>query len=151
MHRHPRPESLALSRGPVNLDQPTPSEVFDTLAAEAHPCARPAQGAELPGRARIPDLRRLPPGETFRPFHVSETRVGFDEYDTVNQGLVSHHYRIVDGYAEASSGPFRYVWPAELDLMARIAGLMLVARWDGWDRATFTADSTSHISVWQRR
>jgi SAM-dependent methyltransferase len=99
----------------------------------------------------VPDLQRLPPGETFRPFHVSETHLGIDEYDVVGQGLVSHHYRrTAHGSFEKSSVPFRYVWPAELDLMARIAGLTLVARWGGWKREPFTSESRKHVSVWEK-
>jgi SAM-dependent methyltransferase len=73
----------------------------------------------------IPDLQRLPPGETVRPFTVSATRLGFDEYDVAAQGLISHHYWIDDGRLETVSMPFRYVWPAELDLMARLAGMSI--------------------------
>jgi SAM-dependent methyltransferase len=97
----------------------------------------------------VPALRRLPPGETLVPFDVSPTHIGIDEYDVATQYVVSHHTRIRDGVAEVSSGRFRYVWPAELDLMARIAGLSLVDRWSGWDRAPFTSDSTHHVSVWR--
>jgi len=65
---------------------------------------------------------------------------------------VSHHYsRIADGSFHWGSIPLRYVWPAELDLMARIAGMTLRERWAGWSREPFTRDSTKHISVWQRR
>ena len=46
--------------------------------------------------------------------------------------------------------PFRYVWPAELDLMARIAGLTLRERWSGWLREPFTSESTEHVSVWEK-
>jgi SAM-dependent methyltransferase len=97
----------------------------------------------------IPDLRRLPPGQTFVPFHVSDQRLGFDEYDVANQGLVSHHLTVEDGKAWRISMPFRYTWPAELDLMARLAGMRLRDRWSGWRREPFTSDSTSHVSVWE--
>ena len=100
----------------------------------------------------VPDLQRLPFGETFVPFHVGESHVGIDEYDVVRQGLVSHHYtRREDGRFTQSSGPFRYVWPAELDLMARIAGMTLRERWSDWNREPFTNASTKHVSVWERR
>jgi SAM-dependent methyltransferase len=98
----------------------------------------------------VPDLQRLPPGETIRPFTVTESRLGFDEYDIVSQGLVSHHYWIADGKVEVFAPPFRYVWPAELDLMARLAGMSLRERWAGWKREPFTSGSTSHVSVWQK-
>jgi SAM-dependent methyltransferase len=98
----------------------------------------------------VPDLQRLPPGETFRPFKVSATRLGFDEYDVVSQGLISHHYSVIDGKLEVLSIPFRYVWPSELDLMARLAGMTLRERWSGWKRESFTSESTKHVSVWEK-
>jgi SAM-dependent methyltransferase len=98
----------------------------------------------------VPDLQRLPPGETVRPFDVSAKHLGFDEYDVVAQGLISHHYSIVDGALEVVSIPFRYVWPAELDLMARLAGMTLRERWSGWKREPFTSESTKHVSVWEK-
>jgi SAM-dependent methyltransferase len=97
----------------------------------------------------VPQLQRLPPGETVRPFLVSPTRLGFDEIDVANQGLVSHHYFAVDGGLRGWSMPFRYVWPSELDLMARLAGMTLRERWADWTRAPFTSDSTAHVSVWE--
>jgi SAM-dependent methyltransferase len=98
----------------------------------------------------VPDLQRLPPGETVRAFTVSDTRLGFDEYDIASQGLISHHYWDVDGKLEGTSLPFRYVWPAELDLMARLAGMSLRERWSGWKREPFSSDSRIHVSVWQK-
>lgn len=98
----------------------------------------------------IPDLRRLPPGETIRPFHVSDTHLGFDEYDVANQGLISHHFHRTDDHFERNSVPFRYAWPAELDLMAEMAGMHLRDRWAGWKREPFTSDSVSHVSVWEK-
>ena len=98
----------------------------------------------------VPGLRRLPPGETCRVFHVSEGRWGIDEYDVANQGLTSHHFEVVDGRIERFSVPFRYVWPAELDLMAELAGLRLCGRWAGWNREPFTTESDQHVSVWEK-
>jgi SAM-dependent methyltransferase len=99
----------------------------------------------------VPILQRLPPGEVFRVFHRSAGQLGFDEYDVANQLLRSHHYRFgEDGTYDVTSPPFRYVWPAELDLMARIAGLRLRDRWGDWTRAPFTGASESHVSVWER-
>lgn len=94
----------------------------------------------------IPQLRRLPPGERFVAFHVGENHVGVDEYDVATQGLVSHH---VTSGGKAST-PFRYVWPSELDLMARLAGLTLRDRWEDWSRSPFTSESRAHISVWAK-
>jgi len=97
-----------------------------------------------------PGLQGLPPGQTFRVFHVSKNRWGFDEYDVPNQGLISHHFEIVDGRAERLSIPFRYAWPSELDLMAQLAGMTLRQRWSGWKREPFTSDSGKHVSVWEK-
>ena len=98
----------------------------------------------------VPGLQGLPPGQTFRVFHVSKNRWGFDEYDVPNQGLISHHFEIVDGRAERLSIPFRYAWPSELDLMAQLAGMTLRQRWSGWKREPFTSDSDKHVSVWEK-
>lgn len=100
----------------------------------------------------VPDLRRLPPGETVRAFHVSETYVAFEEFTdmTAAQISYSHHYRVVGDKLDIFSAPYRYVWPSELDLMARIAGLSLRDRWGGWSGEPFTGESTSHVSVWEK-
>jgi SAM-dependent methyltransferase len=98
----------------------------------------------------VPELQRLPPGETLHAFHVSATGWGIDEYDVAKQGLTSHHFRIVDGRVEGLSIPFRYAWPSELDLMAQLAGMRLRERWSGWKREPFTGDSRKHVSVWEK-
>lgn len=98
----------------------------------------------------VPELRLLPPGETTRAFHVSETRWGIDEYDVAGQGLTSHHFELVDGRLERFAVPFRYAWPAELDLMAELAGMGLRERWGGWEGEAFTSESGKHVSVWQK-
>jgi SAM-dependent methyltransferase len=98
----------------------------------------------------VPPLQRLPLAETVRPFDVSPTHLGFDEIDVATQQFVSHHYLIEAGRTRVLSMPFRYVWPSELDLMARLAGMTLRERWADWTRAPFTAESGSHISVWQK-
>lgn len=99
----------------------------------------------------VPDLRRLVPGHDAVVFGHAPGYVGYDRYDDlVAQHAVSHHF--VAGESGVSEGqtPFRYVWPSELDLMARLAGLVLRERWGGWDRSPFTADSPSHVSVWRK-
>src|SRR5262249_30832723 len=98
----------------------------------------------------VPELQRLPPGDTMRVFHSSPTHWGIDEYDVANQGLVSHHFTLVDGRFELVSMPFRYVWPSELDLLAGLAGRKLRERWGGWGREPFTSESTMHVSVWEK-
>jgi SAM-dependent methyltransferase len=122
----------------------------DQVACFSNVAAHLAPGGCFVIEVSVPDLQRLPPGETVRPFTVSDTRLGFDEYDIASQGLVSHHYWVVNGRLEVFTPPFRYVWPAELDLMARLAGMSLRDRWAGWKREPFTSESTSHVSVWQK-
>ena len=99
----------------------------------------------------VPALRLLPPGRRWVAYDVSDDHVGVDEYDVLTQAMVSHHTTTrADGRVSRTSTPFRYVWPAELDLMARLAGLRLRDRWADWDRSPFTEDSTSHVSVWTK-
>jgi SAM-dependent methyltransferase len=99
----------------------------------------------------LPDLQRLPFGETIRPFRLGESHLGFDTYDVANQGLISHHYtRNTDGTFTHSPVPFRYVWPSELDLMAWIAGMMPRERWSSWKREPFTSVSEKLVGVWEK-
>ena len=98
----------------------------------------------------VPGLRTLPPGERFQVFDFSETHIGIDEYDVERQGLISHHLSRVGEQWRLGSTPFRYVWPEELDLMARSAGMRLRERWSGWKREPFTSESTKHVSVWEK-
>jgi SAM-dependent methyltransferase len=118
---------------------------FENVAAHLEP------GGCFVIEVGVPQLQRLPPGETLRVFDVSAEHLGFDEFDVASQQLVSHHYFMVDGKLDAVSVPFRYVWPAELDLMARLAGLRLRERWSDWTREPFTSASTKHVSVWEKR
>ena len=94
----------------------------------------------------LPDLK----GEKLRIFDFSDTHIGIDEYDVENQGLISHHFTKRDGKFEYSAGPFRYVWPSELDLMARMAGLCPRERYSGWNREPFTNESTKLVAVWEK-
>jgi SAM-dependent methyltransferase len=114
---------------------------FENAAAHLEP------GGSFVVEVGVPDLQRLPPGERYVAFSVRDDYVGVDEYDVVRQGLVSHH----QSTGRRLSMPFRYVWPSELDLMARIAGLTLRDRWEDWTRAPFTATSRAHVSVWEKR
>jgi SAM-dependent methyltransferase len=98
----------------------------------------------------VPDLRRLPPGQSAVPFETGPTRWGFDLYDVATQAMSSNYVTVDGSRAKFSSIPFRYVWPAELDLMARLAGLRLRERWEGWRREPFTSESRQHISVWEK-
>ncbi|MGI9607454.1 MAG: class I SAM-dependent DNA methyltransferase [Acidimicrobiales bacterium] len=99
----------------------------------------------------VPELHRLGAGETVLPFDLSDHHLGFDEYvDLVEQILLSHHVHIDGDRVRRSSPAFRYVWPSELDLMARLAGLELEHRWADWQRTPFDTDSTGHVSVWRK-
>ena len=99
----------------------------------------------------VPGIRRFPPGQAAVPFEVTDRHVGFDTYDMVTQQGTSHHYwRLDDGSARYGHSNFRYIWPAECDLMARLAGLELEQRVESWDGAPFTSDSEGHVSVWRK-
>lgn len=124
--------------------------VFTNAAAHLRP------GGRFLIEVGLPSLRRLPPGQDTVPFTVAPGPdgggyVGFDQYDVVTQQFTSNHVTVAaDGTGRFRRIPFRYAWPAELDLMARIAGLRLVHRWAGWDLSPLTADSTTHVSVWEK-
>jgi hypothetical protein len=98
----------------------------------------------------VPELRRLPPGQTVVPWQVSAQRWAFDSYDPATQAMSSNYITLEGGRGEYRSIPFRYVWPAELDLMAQLAGMRRRDRWEGWARQPFTGESTQHVSVWER-
>ena len=119
-------------------------ECFRNVAAHLEP------GGCFVIEVYVPDLQRLPPGETIHAFTVTPTHLGFDEYDIAKQIAFSHHFWVVDGQLETFSAPFRYVWPSELDLMARLAGMTLRERWSNWSREPFTSDSRTHVSVWEK-
>ncbi len=98
----------------------------------------------------VPPIRRLPPGQSAAPMEVSGDHLVFDTYDLVTQQCTSHHYwHLSDGTVRYGAGNFRYIWPAECDLMAELAGMELESRHADWHRTTFTADSESHVSVWR--
>ena len=99
----------------------------------------------------VPPLRRLPPGQLAAPMTVSDGHLCIDTYDLATQLCTSHHYRSgPDGTTTYGAGHFRYAWPAECDLMARLAGLELETRVADWDASPFTSDSESHVSVWRK-
>lgn len=98
----------------------------------------------------VPGIRRFPPGQAAVPFHVGEHHVGFDTYDMSTQQGTSHHYRRHDdGTVSYGASNFRYIWPAECDLMAELAGMRLESRSADWHGGPFTNDSESHVSVWR--
>lgn len=134
--------------------------VFNTLGnlrtqQEQVECFRNAARHLAPGghfviEMWVPGLRRFPPGQSAVPFEVSARHTGFDTYDLSTQQGTSHHYtRETDGTYRYSTSNFRYVWPAECDLMAQLAGLEPAGRWADWHRSPFTSESDSHVSVWR--
>ena len=100
--------------------------------------------------ARVPELQRLPLGQTVLPWRADPKGMSYYVYDVVNQGLSGQHYLLEDGGFRASPIEMRYTWPSELDLMARLAGMRLQHRWGGWQREPFTALSPSHVSVYEK-
>lgn len=98
----------------------------------------------------VPELQRLPPGETTHVFAATPDHLAYERYDVATQTATSHHYWTLDGRLAAFSSPHRYVWPSELDLMARLAGLAPRGRWADWNRTPFNSDSRHHISVWEK-
>ena len=121
------------------------------VACFRNAAAHLAPGGHFVVEMPVPALRQLPAGERFVVFDLSDTHIGIDEYDVTTQRQWSHHIDFLpDGRVRRASPPFRYAWPAELDLMARIAGMRLVHRWGDWGRAALTSESTKHVSVWQK-
>jgi SAM-dependent methyltransferase len=134
--------------------------VYNTISnlltqAEQVACFRNAARHLAPGgrfviELWVPELRRLPPGQQATVWHAGPGYIGLDTYDVLDQQVVSHHFRFGDGtQAELVRSPHRYIWPAELDLMAQLAGFELEARHADWARTEFTADSRSHVSVYR--
>lgn len=119
------------------------------VACFANAAAHLAAGGCFVIEVGVPDLRRLVPGHDAVVFAHAPGYVGYDRYDDlVAQHAVSHHFVAGGTGGHEARTPFRFVWPSELDLMARLAGLALLHRWSDWNRAPFTAASTSHVSVW---
>jgi SAM-dependent methyltransferase len=126
-----------------------------TTQEEQVACFRNAAAHLAPGgrfviENYVPELRRIPPGETTHVFDNRDEHLGYEEYvDLDRQIAISHHAWFLDGELRKLSSPHRYVWPAELDLMALLAGLTFEARWSDWRRGAFTSESRSHVSVWR--
>lgn len=126
-----------------------------TQAAQVD-CFRNAAAHLAPGgcfviEVSVPDLRLLPPGQDSVPFQTGPDRWAYDWYDVATQAMSSNYLTITpDGQGQFRTFPFRYVWPAELDLMAQLAGMRLRDRWAGWARQPFTSESRSHVSVWEK-
>lgn len=119
----------------------------EQVACFANAAAHLSPGGRFAVEVFVPQLRRLPPSERLVAFETTDAHVGVDEYDVLSQRLTSHHARPGRPFVRSHH---RYAWPAELDLMARLAGMTLEHRWADWHRSPFTADSPSHVSVWRR-
>jgi SAM-dependent methyltransferase len=98
----------------------------------------------------VPPLRQLPPGQDIQGYRASPSRIVSYTFDHATQQYRGHYVEFTSGTGEYRTIPFRYVWPSELDLMARFAGLRLRHRWANWNREPFTTDSGSHVSVWEK-
>ena len=123
----------------------------DQLAVFANAAAHLEPGGCFVVEVIVPQLRRVPAGEAALVFTLEPDHVGIETFDDlVGQIAWSHHWIEVDGRLVRHSAPYRYVWPSELDLMARLAGLRLRERWGGWDRSQFTAGSGKHVSVYAK-
>ncbi len=109
-----------------------------------------ASGGRFLVETLVPPIQKIPFGETRRAFASSDQHFGIDDFDISTQNYTSHHVWMKDGRHKHRSIPFRYAWPAELDLMANIAGLEPEYRWSDWDRSQFDRNSTRHISVWRK-
>jgi SAM-dependent methyltransferase len=122
----------------------------EQLAVFANAAAHLEPGGCFVVEVIVPQLRRVPPGEVARVFTLEPDHVGIETFDDlVGQIAWSHHWVDVGGRLVRHSAPYRYVWPSELDLMAKIAGFRLNARWAAWDRAPFTSDSASQVAVFE--
>lgn len=122
----------------------------EQIRAFGNAAAHPDPGGCFLIENYIPELRRLPPGETRHVFTATADHIGVEEYDVAAQHAVSRHYWTIEGQLRTFSSTHRYVWPAELDLMARIAGLRLRHRWADWHHTPFTSESRSHVSIWEK-
>jgi SAM-dependent methyltransferase len=136
--------------------------VYNTISnlltqAEQVECFRNAARHLTPGgrfvvELWVPELRKLPPGQQATVWECEPGYIGLDTYDVLRQQVVSHHFRFDESrQAQLYRTPHRYIWPAELDLMAQLAGFELEARNADWAGAEFTADSRSHVSVYRIR
>jgi SAM-dependent methyltransferase len=123
----------------------------DQVAVFANAAAHLEPGGRFVVEVIVPQLRRVPPGEVGRVFTFHADHIGIETFDDlVGQIAWSHHWIEVEGRLIRHSAPYRYVWPSELDLMARIAGFRLRDRWAGWNQAPFVSDSTSQVAVFEK-
>jgi SAM-dependent methyltransferase len=149
--------TTATADGPFSLVYLVRNTIMNvtTQAEQVAVCANAAAHLDPGGcfvvEVIVPQLQRVPPGETARVFEMQPAHVGIETFDDlVGQIAWSHHWMDVDGRLVRHSAPYRYVWPSELDLMAQLAGLRLRDRWASWDREPFTSESTSQVAVFEK-
>ena len=100
----------------------------------------------------------LPSREKFEQDQAVRTKfVGFDrvwleavQHDAVKQSLNYQRIRIDENGTTLKPLPMRYVWPSELDLMAKLAGLSPIAHWGGWQKQPLTSSSPFYVIVYER-
>jgi SAM-dependent methyltransferase len=122
----------------------------DQVACFQNAAAHLRSGGHFVIETHVPDLQRLPLGQTIIPFRADPEGISFDVYDVVTQRFSSQHYVFADDGIQTFPVELRYAWPSELDLMARLAGLTLLDRWAGWQREAFTSLSRAHVSVYEK-
>jgi SAM-dependent methyltransferase len=142
--------------GPFSLAYLVFNTIMNLTTQDAQvACFRNAAAHLEPGgcfviETRVPDLRRLPPGQDVLPWHLTPERWVSYSFDVATQAMHGHYADFTAGPSEYRTMPFRYVWPAELDLMAQLAGMRLRDRWEGWAGEPFTSESRRHVSVWEK-
>ncbi|MGO9962171.1 MAG: class I SAM-dependent DNA methyltransferase [Acidimicrobiales bacterium] len=123
----------------------------DQIAVFANAAAHLEPAGSFVVEVVVPQLRSVPAGEIGRVFTLAPDHVGIETFDDlVGQIAWSHHWMEIGGRLVRHSAPYRYVWPSELVLMAKVAGFRLRDRWAGWDRAPFTSDSVSQVAVFEK-
>ena len=81
---------------------------------------------------------------------LSSVRFNVSIHDAMNQVIDFRHVELTEQGIQLYPGRLRYVWPSEMDLMARLAGLRLRERWADWSRSPFSSQSRSHVSIYER-
>lgn len=110
-----------------------------------------APGGVFAIEAFVPDLKRFTDGQSLRVIDLDNTTLQMDaaQVDIPRQLITAQHVHLSAQGIQIYPVRLRFIWPAEMDLMARLAGLRLRNRWGGWEQSAFTADSPRHISLYE--
>jgi|HubBroStandDraft_1064217.scaffolds.fasta_scaffold37910_2 SAM-dependent methyltransferase len=120
----------------------------EQIAVFSNAAAHLAMGGLFVIELIVPQLRRVPLSEVARVFRLDPEHVGIETFDdVVGQVAWSHHWIEAAGRLVRHSAPYRYIWPSELLLMARLTGFELRDRWGGWDRSPFDSESAKQVAV----